>query len=109
MVGQDGFASGCGEGVDGAERCEVVGAGGGVVGEEEDAARAGPELAEAVFGFEDVRGVGPEAAVPEAVDVAIDEVDLVGGVEDERGARGEFAVEDDEIVGLDTCLVDGEG
>ena len=95
--------------MDGTESCEVVDAGGGVVGEEEDAAGAGPQLAEAVFGLEDVGSVGPEAAEPEAVDVAVDEVDLVAGVEDERGARGEFAVEDDEIVGLNASLVDCEG
>ena len=58
--------------MDGAEGGEVADAGGGVVGEEEDATGTGPELAEAVFGLEDVRGVGPEAAVPEAVDVSVD-------------------------------------
>ena len=36
-------------------------------------------------------------------------MDLVGGVEDERRARGEFSVEDDEIVGLDAGLIDCEG
>ena len=69
--------------MDGAEGREIAGAGGGVVGEEEDAARAGPEVAEAVFGLEDARGVGPEAAVPEAVDVSAQEMDLLLGVEDE--------------------------
>ena len=58
MVGEDGFAAGGGEGVDGAEGGEVGGAGGGVVGEEEDAAGAGPELAEGVFGLEDVGASG---------------------------------------------------
>ena len=83
---------------------------GGVVGEEEDAAGAGPELAEGVFGLEDVWGVGPEAAVPEAVDAAVDEMDLLAGVEDQRGAGGEFAVDDDEVVGVGLLLglVDGE-
>ena len=88
MVGEDGFSSGGGEGVDGAIGGEVVGAGGGVVGEEEDALLAGPEVVERVFGFEDGGGVWPEAAVPEAVDAAVDEVDLLAGVEDEGGAGG---------------------
>ena len=89
-----------------------MGAGGGVVGEEEDAAGAGPELVERGFGFEDGGGVGPEGAVPEAVDAAVDEMDLLAGVEDEGGAGGEFAVEDDEVVGGRSRLLgacDGEG
>ena len=82
-VGEDGFAAGGGEGVDGAVGGEIVLAGGGVGGEEEDAAGAGPERVEGGFGFEDGGGVGPEAAVPEAVDAAVDEMDLLAGVEDE--------------------------
>ena len=42
LVGEDGFASGGGEGVDWAVGGEVFLAGGGVVGEEEDGAVAGP-------------------------------------------------------------------
>src|SRR5580704_19746702 len=81
-VGEEGLSSGGGEGVDWAEVGEVGGAVG-VVGHKEDAAGAGPELVEGVFGLEDVGGVGPEAAVPEAVDVDAEEMDLVLGVEDE--------------------------
>ena len=84
-----------------------MGAGGGVAGEEEDAAGAGPEMVERVFGFEDDGGVGPEGAVPEAVDAAVDEVDLLAGVEDESGAGGKFSVEDDEIVGTWLGLLRG--
>ena len=93
------------------DRAEVGEVGGavGVVGHEEDAAGAGPELVESVFGLEDVGGVGPEAAVPEAVDVSAQEVDLLLGVEDEGGPGGEFAVEDDLVGGLDAGSVDGEG
>ena len=81
----------------------------GVVGHKEDAAGAGPELVESVFGFEDLGGVGPEAAVPEAVDLSAEEVDLLAGVEDEGGAGGEFAIEDDLVGGLDAGSVNGEG
>ena len=38
---------------------------------------------ERVVGFEEVWGVGPEAAVPEAVDAAVDEMDLLAGVEEQ--------------------------
>ena len=62
---------------------EVAGSRGGVIGKEEDAARAGPELAEGVFCFEDGWGVGPEAAVPEAVEAAVDEMNLLASVEDQ--------------------------
>ena len=64
VVGEDGLAAGAGEGVDGAVGVQVVDADGGVVGEEEDAARARPELVEGVLCLEDRWGVGPEAAVP---------------------------------------------
>ncbi len=83
MVSKDGLAAGAGQGVHVAVECEVLGASGGVVGEEEDTAGAGPELAEGLFCVEDAWGVGPEAAVPEAVDAAVDEMDLLAGVEDE--------------------------
>ena len=86
-----------------------VGGAVGVVGHKEDAAGAGPELVEGIFGFEDLWGVGPEAAVPEAVDVSSEKVDLLLGVEDESRAGGEFAVEDDLVGGLDAGSVDGEG
>ena len=60
-----------------------VGGSVGVVGHEEDAAGAGPKLVKRVFGLEDLGSVGPEAAVPEAVDVSAQEMDLLLGVEDE--------------------------
>ena len=65
----------------------------GVVGEEEEALGAGPELVEGGVVFEDVWGVGPEAAEPWAVDAAVDEVDRLAGVEEQGGAGGEFAVD----------------
>ena len=108
VVGEDGFAAGGGEGVDGAEGGEIARAAGGVVGEEEDAAGACPELVEGGFGLEDVGGVGPEAAVPEAVDASVEEMDLLAGVEDQRGAGGELAIEEDEVVGL-ADVFDGQG
>ncbi len=83
MVGEDGFAAGAGESLDVAVGGQVLGAGGGVVGEEEDAARAGPELVEGFVCFEDVWGVWPEAAEPEAVDAAVDEMNLLASVEDQ--------------------------
>lgn len=86
MVGENGLASVRGEKVDGAERGELEGAGVGVGGEEEDAAGAGPELAEAGVRLVDVGRVGPEASIPEAVDAAIEEMDLLTGVEDQGGA-----------------------
>jgi hypothetical protein len=58
-VGEDGFASAGGEGVDGGVGGQVDGAGGGVIGEEEDAVGAGPEVVEVGVGGEDLRGVGP--------------------------------------------------
>jgi len=76
-----------------------VGAGCGVVGEEEDALGAGPEGAEGGFGFEDGGGVGPEAAVPGAVHATFDEVDGLPGVEEQGGAGGELAVDEDEVGG----------
>ena len=57
--------------VGGEERC----AGFGVVGEEEEAAGAGPEVGELGVVEEDVGGVGLEAAEPGAVDAAVDEQD----------------------------------
>ena len=98
LVGEDGFAAGGGEGVDGAVEGKFFQALGGVVGEEEDAAGAGPELVEGGVAFEDGGRVGPEAAVPEAVDAAVDEMDLLAGVEDQSGACGEFAVDEDKVV-----------
>ena len=99
MVGQDGLAAGAGEGVDRAVGGQIFGARRGVIGEEEDTAGTGPELTEGVFCLKDMGGVGPEAAVPEAVDAAVDQVDLLAGVEDQRGAGGEFSVDDDEVAG----------
>jgi len=71
-----------------------------VVGEKEDAVGAVPEGMEVGVGGEDVGAVGPEAAEPGAVDVAVDEQDRLAGVEEQRGAGGEFAVDEDEIAGL---------
>jgi len=99
-VGEDGFAAGAFQGVDGGEGSEVFAAGCGVIGEQEDTLAAGPELAERGFVFKDVGRIRPEAAVPQSIDVAVDEVDLLTGVEEQRGAGGEFAVEDDEVAGL---------
>ena len=82
MIGEDGFSSGAGEAVNGAIGLEVFGADGGIVGEEEDAVWARPELTEGVFCFEDGWSVGPEAAEPETVDAAVDEMDLLACVED---------------------------
>ena len=92
LVGEDGFAAGCGEGADGAEGAEADGAGGGVVGQQEDAAGAGPEAVERGVVVEDGGGVWPEAAVPGAVDAAVDEVRGLAGVEEQGGAGGEFSV-----------------
>ena len=67
---------------------------------------------EGVLCLEDRWGVGPEAAVPEAVDAAVDEMNLLAGVEDQSRAGGEFAVDDDEVVWprLGALgFVDGEG
>jgi len=99
LVGEDGFASGGGEGADGAEGAEAGGAGGGGVGEEEDAAGAGPEAVEGGVVVEDGGGVRPEAAVPGAVNAAVDEVRGLAGVEEKRRAGGQFAVDEDEVGG----------
>ena len=69
--------------MDGAEAGEVGDALVGVIGEQEDAAGAGPEPAEGVVGFEDGWGVRPEAAEPGAVDAAVDEMDGLAGVEEQ--------------------------
>ena len=69
--------------MDGAEAGEVGVRAVGVIGEQEEAAGAGPELVEGGVGFEDGGGVGPEAAVPGAVDAAVDEVDGLAGVEEQ--------------------------
>ena len=50
---------------------------------------------------------GQEAAEPRAVDAAVDEECGLACVEEQRGAGGEFAVDEDEIAGALLC-VDGE-
>ena len=61
---------------------------------EEDVGVAGPE------------GAGPKTSKPRAVDATVDEEDRLAGVEEQGGAGGEFAVDEDEIAGL-AFLVDG--
>ena len=55
----------------------------GGIGKEEDTARAGPELVERLLCLEYLWGVRPEAAVPEAIDATVDEMNLLAGVEDQ--------------------------
>src|SRR6266852_7957505 len=57
---------------------------------------------------EDGRGVGEEGAVPEAVDAAVEDVDLLAGVEADGGGVGVFAVYEDFIAGLEPG-VEGDG
>ncbi len=74
---------------------------------EEDAACFGPLEAEGDIVFEDVGGVGEEAAVPEVGAAAVEDVDgsrvVVGTVEVEAegAAAFVFAVDDDEVVGFE--------
>ena len=69
-----------------------------VVGEKEEPAGTGPERVEGGVGLEEVRAVGPEGAVPGAVDSAVDEGDGFSGVEEQGGAGGELAIDEDEVV-----------
>src|SRR6185437_6855042 len=91
------FAAGVGEVDDGAGGCEVALALGGMVGEQEDAVGAGPKAGEVGVGEEDVWGVRPEASEPGAVDAAVDEERGLACVEEQRGAGGELAVDEDEV------------
>ena len=95
--------------MDGSVWAQIFGADGWVVGEEEDAAGARPKLVEGFFCLEDGWGVRPEAAEPEAIKAAVDEMDLLARVEDQSGAGGEFSINDDEVVGARlglACLID---
>jgi len=83
--------------VDRAEGAEADGAGGGGVGQQKDAAGARPEAVEGCVVIEDGGGVWPEAAVPGAVDAAVDEVRGLAGVEEQGGAGGELAVDENEV------------
>ena len=56
LVGEDGFAAGSGQGVDGGEAAEFGDPLVGVISQQEEAAGAGPELVERGVGFEDGRG-----------------------------------------------------
>ena len=56
----------------------------GVVGEQEDPLGAVPEGAEGLLVFKDLGAVWPEAAEPWAIDAAIDQVDGLARVEEER-------------------------
>src|SRR5580765_8376865 len=107
-VGENGLASGGGEGADLAPRRKIAKPCIWIVGEEEDAARSGPQTMQRLLALEDARRVGPEAAVPEAIDVAVDQMYLVVRVEDQRGAGGELAVEDDLVGGSKTGVADSE-
>ena len=97
-VGEDEFTAFGGEEVDRGEACEV-GSTLFVEGEQEDALGAGPGLAESFVGSEYGRGIGPEGAIPEAVDAPVDEVDLPASIEDQGGAGGEFALLDEQAIG----------
>ena len=64
--------------------------------------RAGPFFGESLRSFEDVRGVGEEASVPEVGAAAFEDVDVAAlEVEAERAAGFVFAVDDDEVFGVD--------
>ena len=56
---------------------------------------------------ENGRGVGKEGAVPEAVDAAVEDVDLLAGVEADRGGVGVFAVHEDFVAEMETRLEGG--
>ena len=95
------FAAGSCEDVDGSgEGWELVG----WVGEglpEEDALGAGPLLRDGLWGFEDGRGVGEEAAVPEVGAAAFEDVDVASlEVEGQRAGGFVLAVDDDEVLRL---------
>ena len=51
---------------------------------------------------------GQKLPIPGAVDAAVDEMDGLAGVEEQGGAGGEFAVDDDEVVGLRVGALVGE-
>ncbi len=57
---------------------------------------------------EDGWGVGEEGAVPEAVDAAVEDVDLLAGVKADGGGVGVFAVHEDFVAGLEARL-EGNG
>lgn len=57
---------------------------------------------------EDGRRVGEEGAVPKTVDAAVENVDLLPGVEADRGGVGVFAVHEDLVAGLEARL-QGDG
>ena len=83
LVGEDGFSTGGGEDVHGAEAGEVRGANVGVIREQEETAWAGPEPVKGGVCLEDGGGVGPEAAIPGAVHPAVDEVYGLAGIEEQ--------------------------
>ena len=101
-VADDLFSASAGDDVDGAgERREVsrlVRCG----LPHKDALRAGPLLGDGGGGFEDGWSVGEETAVPEVGAAAFEDVDVVSlQVETERGTGFVFAVDGDEVFGMD--------
>jgi len=100
LVAEDRLAAAGGDGVDTGEGREVGRARGGMVGEQKDAARAGPEMVELGIVEEDLWGVWIEAAKPGAVAATVNQEhrsSRARRVKEKRGAGGEFAVNDDAV------------
>jgi hypothetical protein len=68
-----------------------------LIGQEKEAALTGPEMAEGIVSFEDVRSVGPEAAVPRAVNATVHQVHRFLRVEEQRGASGELTIDENKV------------
>src|SRR5215471_520901 len=79
-----------------------------VVRDEVDAIGTRPELRKSCIIQENIRGIGEERAVPQAVDAAVEDKDLLAGVVAHRRSVGIFAVVDDVLAGLQ-MLLDGDG
>ena len=78
-----------------------------VAGDQVDAPGAGPDLRELRVVEKDGRRVGKERAVPEAIDAAVEDVDLLAGVEADGGGVGVFTVHEDFVAGLEKRLEGG--
>jgi len=79
-VAQDRFSARVGNIVDRTEWCQIRRAGFGMIREQEDAVRAMPQGVKIGIVGKDMRRIGPEAAEPRAVDVAVYQQDLLAGI-----------------------------
>src|SRR6185437_15037330 len=100
LVHEDGFAAGGCQRAYRAEADQIGRARAGVIGEQKDTLRSGPQLAERIVCFKDVRSVGPEAAEPRPVDAAVDQVDGLPSVKEQSGAGRHLAIDHNEVVRL---------